>query len=445
MFYKYKALIPYLIIFFIVCSWPFISYPFTDGDILHWIPIAKEIQLNFNFFTTTNVDQSHGPILAWGTALFSLIAPSSLYGFALFNILIGTLGIFYLFYFALKLTENQKIAEIAAFIGGASLFMVYLSRTPMYDLVAAIMYFILVGYYLVYLKTAKKKYFIYSLLALILGCSSRFSIVLGLTIIFVCLNGFIRKRNFKQLFFEIFSIGAVSFIAVIPWLLSQYNLHGNDFLITFFKDNIYRFIKEPGEGAKAYRDFYTFPIYVFVGLLPFSFLAWASIFKKDFWRNLKTNHLLQELIFGFLPCLLLFSLSGHVKLGRYIAYVFPFIILLISINFNNSDSKDESWYQRSKRGTLITIILILLALLGYAFKFNAEALDAILFSLTLIIVILSQLIIVYLGLVKKQIFNFRNFLLLSITYLILFSVLSYESDKADFLIKINQPIKQIIN
>jgi 4-amino-4-deoxy-L-arabinose transferase-like glycosyltransferase len=130
----------------LVSGWPFIGYRFTDGDISHWISIAGEIRKNFTFLTS-NHDQFHGPFMAWLTALFTLIKPSAFY---LYNIANAGCYVFivWLSYFISKQTfKNKKLALFNSVITSTGLMLVYLSRTPMYDLPAAAFYFSFTGFY----------------------------------------------------------------------------------------------------------------------------------------------------------------------------------------------------------------------------------------------------------------------------------------------------------
>ena len=91
---------------FLTTSWPFIFYPFTDGDIGNWLWVARDMRETGQFLFGPN-DQAHGPLLPWLSALFSAVAPTSFYPYALFNILISCCASGIMYIFSFKKTKNQ--------------------------------------------------------------------------------------------------------------------------------------------------------------------------------------------------------------------------------------------------------------------------------------------------------------------------------------------------
>ena len=61
--------------------------------------------------------------------------------------------------------------------------------------------------------------------------------------------------------------------------MGQVSVEGGQFLKEFLYDNTGRYFKSTRSGA-TFRDFYGFSIYVLLGLIPFTFMFLATLFKK---------------------------------------------------------------------------------------------------------------------------------------------------------------------
>ncbi len=385
-----KLFLPYLFLFFLTTSWPFIHYPLTDGDALHWLPIAKEISKTLNFFSYSQVDQSHGPLLVWGSGAIVHFLPSSSYAYSLFTILVSCLGLFLMYFFSYRFWKDAHISCLAVFLQSICLAYIYLSRTPMYDLSAAIFYFGFVGFYVLHLREKHLKYLLLAIIFAAIGSLSRFSIVLGLSGIFMIISGIIYHQKWWKIIVHLGFLVSCSVLFCMPWLIGQSAVHGQNFLQIFLIDNISRFIKEPDITAKTYRDFYTFPLYAFLGLLPFSSLASATFFRKGIIQRLRNNKIYLVIFAAFIPCLVLFSLSGHVKLGRYIAYVFLPMILFLAHSFYTIDLEDNQWKKITSRINLATLLFLGIGFIALIVNFNQQAHEGLLFSVALIALIFTS-------------------------------------------------------
>jgi len=326
-----------LALFFLSASLPFIHFPLTDGDIAHWVPVAKDIELHARFLTGIH-DQAHGPLLAWITGIFAWILPSSFYLYSVFTIVLGLLGLRWVYLLSFQLFKSEKQALLSVVLASTSVAWVYLSRTPMYDWPAAIFIFGFCTYYTMYLQNKTLKHYFLAFLLASLATLSRFSIGLGLCLCYMALaNYFLNRSVFLWIWESILLVcWAVGFN--LPWLLGQTYAHGESFLNTFFYDNVGRYLKEPGDSIIR-RDYYGFSLYVLVGALPYSALLAALLTLKSTYKTIKDNKNHWLLCAMWLPVLLVFSFSGHVKLGRYIAYVFPAMFVqlgaFVSVEFNS--------------------------------------------------------------------------------------------------------------
>jgi len=446
LFQKYPVL-PFLLFSFIVASWPFINFPLTDGDISHWVGIAKEIQINTNFLTSAH-DQAHGPLLPWTAGIFTKLSPESYYLFNLFNILVGVLGTFFAFFFSKRILKDEGVAKLAAFIFSTSLVHVYLSRTPMYDWPAAIFYSGFCGFYWLYLKENKTKHFIIALSLMALGTLNRFSITIGLSGIFLIGINLVMRRSLILLVRDGLLIWGVAIASNFPWLFKQTEVHGEAFLKEFLYDNFGRYIKEPG-NSKVRVDFYGFPLYVLIGMLPHTFTLLASFFQRSFISKIKHSKNYIILLLGFLPCLILFSMSGHVKLGRYIAFVFPFLSILLAHSLYHHDLDTKKFKNRSKHLLTATFIGFAAILVMLGFQFTKELQEGLDLALMLIVMVVGLLAVARYGTVTNtdllKHHSQKLLLPIGILYSLFFTLISYNYDKVSFLIKVNKMIQTALN
>jgi 4-amino-4-deoxy-L-arabinose transferase-like glycosyltransferase len=303
----------------LVSGWPFIGYRFTDGDISHWISIASEIRKNFTFLTSSH-DQFHGPFLAWFTAIFTLIKLNAFYLYNLTNALCFVMIVWLSYFFSEKLFDSKKLALFNSVITATGLMLVYLSRTPMYDLPAAAFYFSFTGFYYLGLKNKKDSYFWLAMASIGIAALSRFSISLGIAGVYMIGVNFIFKKSLADFLKKIVSDGAIIILSGIifnlPWIAGQIHAHGLTFLNGFYDDNVGRYLIEKTAHPKLNREYWAFPLYALIGMLPYTFLLLASIFKKGLWKEIKKDDIQKIMLLAFIPGLLLFSFSGHVKLGH---------------------------------------------------------------------------------------------------------------------------------
>jgi 4-amino-4-deoxy-L-arabinose transferase-like glycosyltransferase len=433
---------------FFLFSWPFISFPLTDGDIVNWSQISVLFMNGENLFSGGN-DQGHGPLMAWTGALFLSLIGHSFYALNLFNILIGVLGVYLVYSFCDYFWRGSGISNIAAFLYVTSLAPIYLSRTPMYDWPAAIFYFGFSFFYLIYAKEEKLRYLIYALLFIGVGSLSRFSISLGLAGFYIIGIRLFVFKNYKRLIFDGLCIIFSVFLFNIHWFLGQYSTQGDSFLNTFIYDNTGRYIKSTRPDAYIRKDYYGFLLYTLLGLLPFTFCYILSFFKKDFFKKLNADSYALALFIGFFPCLLFFSFSGHTKLARYIAYVFPFIIalgayFLVKFDLNNHD-------YRKKCGITLKWVsaFLFLLLIQQSIYFYTEAVTSISFVLSIFILFFGLIYYSYYVLVKK----YQKFLecphsflfVFGLLYGSFFTFLTFQMHRAPFLIEVRNGIDLVLD
>jgi len=443
---RHSVLFQALLFLGIIGSFPFVAFPLTDGDIAHWVGIAKHIQL-YGQFLSCPQDQSHGPFLFWTSGLLTRIRPDSLYFYNLSNLICGLIGIGWMYYYGTTKWRDKRIGHLAVVVAATSIVWLYLSRTPMYDWPAAIFYFGFCVHVVRYLDTAKANHAIAAAIALSIGATSRFSIVIGLGLCFASIAFLIRKKPLRWILLHLALFGLAGVVLSLPWLVVQTKVHGIGFRDTFIYDNVGRYIREPGHG-KIYHDYYGFVLYTIVGLIPYSFLLMASLFQRAFWQRLRTDTEQWLLAAGWLPCLLIFSFSGHVKLGRYIAYVFPMLILFMAYNVITFDIKTAAYRRLAGRMTGV-VLVIMTVLLGIVANNNRGfVIQSPWFALSSILLVVGTL-----GTTWFTVSKYPSVLsdspqrllpVFALIYGLFFIMLSTEYQRADFLLPVRRSIYQSI-
>ncbi|MFA5879460.1 MAG: glycosyltransferase family 39 protein [Candidatus Margulisiibacteriota bacterium] len=431
-----------LLLSFFVFSWPFFHFPLTDGDISNWAKLAKEVSCEHNFLTAKS-DQSHGPLLVWGSSVFLLINHNSFYFYNLFNLVCGLLGLIFIYFFSQKLWQNKSLSILNTVIAATSLVYIYFSRTPMHDWPCAIFYFGFVGFYLTYLQEKKISNLVLALFFISLSSMGRFSISLGLAFIFVFLANLILKRNFGKALLDLFLVILIPILANLPWIIIQTLHYKQSFLMAFLYDNVGRFFIDLPADKKVQFDFYSFPLYIIGGIWPYTFLFFLCIFRKGIIKDILSNKKSLLLISGFLPGLLIFSLSGHTKLLRYIAFVYPTFIMF----FGYYLTKLKMNYKTVKLAnifSIFTFLLLIITTIVLFLQFSKETKESLLFTLSFIsILFYSQFILMIIINLKFESFlkNAHKFMwLFTLGYLIFVSILSYCAIHLSFLTSVHNMI-----
>lgn len=438
---------PFLVAGFLIFSWPFLAFPLTDGDIVNWVKTSVEMLQTHNLWSAN--DQAHGPLLAWTGVAAILWAKGNFYMLNAFNLVLGLLGILGVYRLADYLWQTQGINKLAAFLMCTCIAPVYLSRTPMYDWPAAICYLGFCYGYTKYCHDNKLSNLIFALAAVGVGSMLRFSIVLGLAGFYVILANFILKRGWKSLIKDGVWVALSVGLFNLPWLLSQVNENGHNFIKAFIYDNTGRYIKSTRPNAHVRKDFYGFPMYVLVGCLPFTFAAVLSVFNRQTWIEVKQNKSLQLIVAMFVPCLVLFTFSGHTKLARYISYVFPFLFIFLGYMWHQFYLHSDVFRRRciTVQGIIFSILGLLLIYEAYLFQTQVQ--EGVLFVMAVIAMLLALLAVGYLLWVK----SYKAFATDSqkylwpfvLIYMLFFTVLAYEAKHAPFLQSVEQGIRETID
>jgi len=361
---------------------------------------------------------------------------------------VGVVGVGFAFYFAKRIWNDDKVAKLASLITCTTIAPVYLSRTPMYDWPAAIFYFGFVGFYYCYILEDKKSDLAWALILIGIGSMSRFSICLGLAGIFMGLVHIIHRRSVWLLIRDWMLLCGAIGVFNFAWLMGQVETKGGNFIKAFIYDNTGRYVKSTRPDARFRADFYGFSLYTLVGMLPFTFCVIGSFFQKGIFKRIKENKTYLVMLAAFLPCLLLFSFSGHTKLARYISYVFPCLILLLAHMMVHFDLAREAYRKKCGKMTFWTGIVVGLVLVQQAIQFWAEVQESWLFVGSVILLLFPLLFLAYDAVVnkfEKLRSNAEVFLLpFGLIYCLFFSLLAYLSTQAPFLKIVHDGIRNAI-
>lgn len=439
-------------VFFLITSWPFVGFPLTDGDVSHWVPWAQEIASHGNPLSAKS-DQSHGPLLAWGTALFIRFFSLNYYVLNVFNLLCGLGCVGLVYAIAHKIGPNTgKLPLLAGVFAATNFMMVYLSRTPMYDLPAAFGFTLFCYAYAVYLTFGHRKWLAVALLGLGLGSLSRFIIVIALSCFFVLIMQFLNRQPgagnrwalsahsgwIRTTVVHVCFIFGTAFLISVPWLWVQH-AHHEGFLAFFIYDNFFRFL---GDEKGVSRDYYGFLLITFIGLIPMTPVLVAGL-SKSMWEKWGKSPIAHVALAASVPCLLFFSFSGHTKLVRYIAYIFPSLLLLSGHIYVTCISdpvyrkRMAYWYYG-----LLTVVSTILAV--YALQFSQEAQQSVLFVVASIVLLLGLvgsglvfLVYRYASFMQQP---FRYVAVCAVFYLFFFTVLVMEYTTVPFLFQVRDMI-----
>lgn len=446
-----KPIVLQMLFFFFICSWPFINYALTDGDIANWLRVTVDIRENSNWLTSIN-DQTHGPLIAWGATIFAKMIPHSFYMYNLFNILVGVFGLWCIYFFSMKIWKEEKLAILNTLLLSTNITYIYLAKTPMYDLPAAVFFFAFCGFYLLHILENKQKWLWLAIVMVGIGSLSRFSICMGLSGIYMLFVSAIYKRKLLLVLRDglLIIFSCIGFNA--PWWVGQVQTHGIEFFYegkhNFFYDNFGRYFKVPGKKAYVKRDYYAFILYLILGMIPYSFFMLSSFFQKGIVQRFKKDKIQQALMAGLLPALLVFSFSGHTKLFRYIAYIFPFAVMLTGYNMFKFDLKNENWRKKAFKMNIIIFGLLAILFVLVPVLFLNQVKDAIVLFIALVATFLGSMFVIIYYLKKDHMVfvenPFKILLSLGIIYTLLFSALAYEWNHAEFLQSVKHKIERRI-
>ena len=207
--------------------------------------------------------------------------------------------------------------------------------------------------------------------------------------------------------------------------------HDPTFLPQFLNDNLLRFFRDhPGDVSR--HDYYGFLLYALISLFPWTPLFLAGI-SRSFFKD-HSSTLEKVLIVSILPCLIIFSLSGHTKLARYIAYIYPGLCALTAIIYlKNKDN--VRYFIRLNYWYYAFFALLTLLLSVQVFTFTSESSDNPGFVFAVIALLLSLFISAFLWTrkFKENPISQKRLIVATIFYTLFFSYVSFITPSTPFL------------
>jgi 4-amino-4-deoxy-L-arabinose transferase-like glycosyltransferase len=176
--------------------------------------------------------------------------------------------------------------------------------------------------------TVSKKHIYWSFMFAALGVLTTGSIAVllpaGVSLVFFGI-----KKRWKDLLYLFFNpVGLMVFgLIVIPWYLGEFMLHGEAFLSDL--------LMLPGMGTSQYHfigsslPYYSYPVFIFIGLLPFSALLIKAVFHSS---RLLSDDLMKFLVLWFLLALLLLPLAQPKSLFSIASCLPPLFIIMARIS-----------------------------------------------------------------------------------------------------------------
>ncbi|MBU0581068.1 MAG: glycosyltransferase family 39 protein [Candidatus Margulisbacteria bacterium] len=396
--------------------------PIIDGDSFYYISHAKKILYSGDWLNLSSL-MSKPPLGLWIWAL-----TYKLLGVSLFSTLFWHAAFsFLLIWITYRLAEeifNSKAALFSALILLSTFQMFYMARTPMLDMSFAV---ILAGFYLyfyLFLKT-KKESNLY-LAALMLGLAfinkGLLAFVLpGISIVpFMFFTKdqlfFKKKKDYQKDAIKILLSVFIVFLAIAPWVIPQVIVHRQKFIAYFWEENITRFFHPiDGPTTKPQRDIYMYFIYLAIGFLPWSGYLLSAFMKpwKEKWQNKRRDfiYLLTWIVFPFI----LFSISGHWKVPRYIFPIFPALAIFLGKYWQDLLVKQGKYLKKSILWGIIISFLFSVPILLFAvaahfmiFPEQTEVLKLFIFTFLgiLFIAVFSGNILVILKKYKEAFYTF---------------------------------------
>lgn len=320
---------------FFLFFWQLGRIPLWDGDSLYWGMLAKKMLASGNFLTLPVVTE-RPPLFIWLWAISIKIFGPTTFALAGLHSLIAA-GTVLLTYHLARRLFNPATAILSSLILLTSAQFFYQARCPLMDIPLTFLMLLVLDLFLIFWE--KGNYWFFYGAATVMGLAALtkgvVAIVLGalFVLVFITWTGQWKRPGLRlHLVLGFF----LSLTLILPWFIIEYLDKGRPFLDEFLRSNFTRFFhpveySAPEKPTKPQLDFYMYIVYLFFSFLPWSGflipLTYASIKKATAERKGKKYQLI-FLLSWTLMILAFFSLSGHLKIIRYILPLFPTLSIL---------------------------------------------------------------------------------------------------------------------
>jgi len=311
-------------------------WPFLDPDSYLWLEKSFEIYWNNNWLSF-HPFLGKPPLYMWLNALFLKIFGVHTWAFMLPTQIFSFLLIVSI-YILTKEIFSRKEALLASLIFFASANFLFLRFAFKEDILCA--FFVSIGFlFLVkFLKRQNPKYLfgIYVASFLALFVRSTFG-MMPLIVLFIY---FVKEKNIRtailnQVFIQFLAI-LFSISLILPWLIVQYQIYGSDFTYLLMKEHVLRLFMTHGSSGHRDNEWFNYFLTVQAIYLPF-----AVALIPAFIAAVKQKKL-QSLALWFVIPFIIFSLSGELKVIRYLMFAYvPLSIMLAHYFLNAQVSRRE--------------------------------------------------------------------------------------------------------
>ncbi len=336
------------------------TIPIIDGDSAFYGNVARNIVKTGDWLTlNTSVPGDifdKPPLTFWiNAACFKLFGINE-FALGIWNSLFAV-GIVFLTYLIAQIFFSSSIALLSSTILATSAVFFYQARLPMQDV--ALTFFITLAFYAFLLFDQKKKTFGLYLCsiscALALLTKGPVGLALPALAIFLYYLFGQRWKNYNsQTYWLHLPLSLVLFLIIsAPWFIYEYQKLGPDFLNVFIGRNFGRYLKPVDINPNPQYDFYTYPLYLLLIMLPWSGFVYPALiynFKKQRPQTL-------FLIIWALAVLGFFSFSLNVKIMRYVHPLMPALAILIALLLSYSKEKWVEIKNYIKVGITINLII----------------------------------------------------------------------------------------
>lgn len=332
--------------------------PFTDPDEVFYVGTAKEMAENHTWTVPFlfGHPQFEKPILTyWLLRVGALAFGFSGFAMRFFPALFGIVGVFTVYYLALKAFNDRRKAFLSALVLVSGGLYIGLARTVFTDMIFSILILLsLAAFYAGYLD--RRRAFIMTVLSLsFAGLAVLTKGPLGLIIPLMVVAVFLTiRREWRVVRVFAVMVGLLCFgLIALPWYLEMYHRFGQQFINEFFYNCHWRRLMEAEHASNDTWYFYLSGI--LGGMMP-----WTILFLGGMWesfRNVMKRDASPFYLFLAVWVVVVFVLfqSAHSKLISYVFPLFPAAAIM------TADFIDREVLSGKKAGkVLLGLTLILL-------------------------------------------------------------------------------------
>jgi|GEM_PF-4382285 len=393
---EFRLEITFFLVVFIMLFIGAGSFPFLDPDSYQWLEKSFEIVRKGNWLTHS---QWFGkpPLIIWLTALSAKIFGISLFSLKVMNLLISWFSVLFVYLLA-KEVFGGKTALWSAIIYAVSPSFAFLKFSHKMDVPVVLFMTAALYFFYVYKRTGKPSniYFFWtSCFAgfMVKSAYSFYPVFLIPTAAVLSKDQEILKTIKQHTLHHVLAIMTMLLI-IAPWYIGQFLTHGTKFVKFQYVEHLGRFFFKSGALGARDNNVHAYPINTILVMLPWSVFIGPALTTA--WKKIKGSFDFQLLFWWFLPPLIAFSLSGELKVVRYLMFIFPALSMLIASYFENMEEtkKLKLW--------LASASAVLLGLAVTAIVLTSRSADA--FTRELVPFVGPFLMIFFLGMVAFSAF-----------------------------------------